>query len=153
MNSIEIGQTKSLKFSDWTFHLYAIIGIPHKCRRNATQFAANLSQIGQIIWCRRYCSSFFVCTFSFQLRFYVFFVSAKWIRNVFNSTKMVFLPTHSSTRYSRSDCEDDSRFSFSNSSSPQLQSSNGGDNDVEEVSKAINETTFSPLFILKWSNL
>lgn len=40
----------------------------------------------------------------------------------------------SSTRYSRSDCEDDSRFSFSSSSSPQLQSSNGGgDNDVEEV--------------------
>ncbi|XP_031626163.1 NGFI-A-binding protein homolog isoform X2 [Contarinia nasturtii] len=45
----------------------------------------------------------------------------------------------SSTRYSRSDCEDDSRFSFSSSSSPQLQSSNGGDNDVEEENKMLSE--------------
>ena len=70
--------------------------------------------------------------------------------NEFNSIKMVFLPTHSSTRYSRSDCEDDSRFSFSNSSSPQLQSSNGGDNDVEEVSSfTINEITFFSSFQTK----
>lgn len=50
-----------------------------------------------------------------------------------NKIMFFYFFIYRSTRYSRSDCEDDSRFSFSNSSSPQLQSSNGGDNDAEDV--------------------
>lgn len=91
--------------------LYFQTGLPDRPWRDATKSAANLSEIWQILWCRWYCGTLLVCLPH----------SSNWNRwKICN--KLIESHLFSSTRYSRSDCDEgDSRFSFSNSNSPLLQ--------------------------------